>query len=466
MGQAMPDTILIVDDEADLLHGLKRTIAMEIDCRVLLAENGTEALEILDKESVDLVLTDINMPGMHGLELLNAIKHLDPAITVVIMTAYGTIERAVKAIKAGAYDFVQKPFDEDRLMHVLKKGLERNRLVRENARLTQKLCERDSFENMVGKSKPMISLFKSIQMLSQTDITVLILGETGTGKENVARAIHQLSSRRRQPMVTVNCPALPENLLESELFGYVKGAFTNADENKQGLFEKAAHSTIFLDEIGDLSPHLQTKLLRVLQEKEIRPLGANTSRKIDVRIVAATNQNLDEKIKVQQFREDLYYRLNVGTVRLPALNDIREDIPLLAEHFLKKSACEQNMAPKQISTELMNHLLARDWPGNIRELENTIRRWCAMTSGDTITPEVLSSEDRLDAIDTGNPDFSRPYKDLKEEAIEKFTRHYLNNLLAHTKGNVSLSAQISGIKRQSLQKIIKRYNVAIERFRN
>jgi len=462
----MPDTILIVDDETDLLHGLERTITLEIDCRVLIAINGIDALSILEKEPVDLVLTDINMPGLKGLELLSKIKHLDPAITVVIMTAYGTIERAVKAIKAGAYDFVQKPFDEEQLMHVLNKGLERNRLVRENARLTQKLCEQNSFENMIGKSKPMINLFKSIQMLSQTDITVLILGETGTGKENVAQAIHQLSNRRRQQMVTVNCPTLPENLLESELFGYVKGAFTNANENKKGLFEKANRGTIFLDEIGDLSPQLQTKLLRVLQEKEIRPLGTNTNRKIDVRIVAATNQNLNEKIKTQQFREDLYYRLNVGTVQLPSLNEIREDIPLLVEHFLEKSACEQDIPPKQISTELMNHLLARDWPGNIRELENTIRRWCAMTLGKTITPEVLPSEDRLHSIETNSLDFSQPYKNLKEKAIEKFTRNYLNSLLAHTNGNVSSSAKISGIKRQSLQKIIKRYNVKLDRFRN
>lgn len=462
----MPDTILIVDDETDLLNGLKRTISMEIDSRVLLAENSADALDIIEKEFVDLVLSDISMPGLDGMQLLTAVKQLDPTITVVIMTAYGTIERAVEAIKAGAYDFIQKPFDENRLIHVLNKGLERNRLVRENARLLAKVCEKEPFANMVGKSKPMLDLFQSIQMLSRSGITVLILGETGTGKDYAAQAIHQLSDRRSKPMVTVNCPALPENLLESELFGYTKGAFTNAHENKRGLFEEAHGSTIFLDEIGDLSVSMQTKLLRALEDKQIQPLGALASRKIDVRIIAATNRDLKEKMEGGQFREDLFYRLNVGTLNMPPLKAIREDIPLLVDHFLKKAACEQGIPPKQISPELMNHLLARDWPGNIRELENTIRRWSAMTVGDTIANEVLSPEDKTDGIPKQKTDLILPYKTLKEKTVGNFTRDYLHRLLEHTRGNVSLSAQVSGIKRQSLQKIIKRYNIQIERYRN
>jgi len=462
----MQDTLLIVDDELDLLHGLQRTISMEIDCRILLADNGADALNIIRDEAVDLVLTDISMPGLDGMALLNAVKQVDPAITVVIMTAYGTIERAVEAIKAGAYDFVEKPFDEDRLINLLNKGLERNRLVRENARLLQKVSEKELFANMVGQSKPMLNLFQSIQMLSRSEITVLILGETGTGKDRAAQAIHQLSKRRTKPMVTVNCPALPESLLESELFGYTRGAFTNAHENKRGLFEQAHGSTILLDEIGDLSVSLQTKLLRVLEDKQIQPLGALTSRKIDVRIIAATNRDLKQKMETGQFREDLFYRLNVGTIHMPNLNEIREDIPLLVKHFLEKVAEEQNIPPKQISPEVMNHLLARDWPGNIRELENTIRRWCAMTVGDAISTEVLAPEEQSGRNPAQETDFSRSYKALKDQAIENFTRDYLNSLLAHTRGNVSLSAQISGIKRQSLQKIIKRYNIRIDRYRN
>jgi transcriptional regulator with PAS, ATPase and Fis domain len=303
-------------------------------------------------------------------------------------------------------------------------------------------------------------------MLSRSEITVLIMGETGTGKDCAAQAIHQLSNRRRRPMITVNCPALPENLLESELFGYTMGAFTNAHKNKRGLFEEAHGSTIFLDEIGDLSVSLQTKLLRVLQDKQIQPLGALASRTIDVRIIAATNRDLKQKMEIGQFREDLFYRLNVGTINMPPLNAIREDIPLLVEHFLKKAACELSIPAKQVSPELMDHLLVRDWPGNIRELENTIRRWCAMAVEETISIEVLAPEDRTDHKPDKQNIFNRPYKKLKEQTIEKFTRDYLNRLMKHTKGNVSLSAQISGIKRQSLQKIIKRYNLQIDQYRS
>lgn len=462
----MADTILIVDDEVDLLHGLERTITMDVDSRVLLAENGERALNIVETEPVDAVLADINMPGMDGISLLRAIKSKDPSITVIIMTAYGTIERAVEAIKAGAYDFIQKPFDEERLIHLIKKGLERNRLVRENARLVQKLCEQEPFENMVGRSKPMFTVYNAIQMLANTDVTVLILGETGTGKDLAAYAIHAASKYRRKPMVTVNCPALPENLLESELFGYAKGAFTNADEDKMGLFEKANGSTIFLDEIGDLTPSVQTKLLKVLQDKEIKPLGSNTSRRVDVRIIAATNQDLEQKMADHLFREDLFYRLNVGNLTMPPLRETRDDIPLLVEHFLEKVACEQNTPPKEISPEVINYLMAKDWPGNVRELENTIRRWCAMTAAPAITSDILPSDEQTFRTILNDDDLRRSYKELKDQAIETFTLDYLYRLLEHTGGNITLSARISGIKRQSLQKIIKRYNVSMDQFRS
>ena len=461
----MTDTILIVDDEPDLLLGLERTLAAEIDCRILLAQNGADAIEKIKNNAVDLVLTDINMPGMNGLTLLNEIKVMDPAITVVIMTAYGTIERAVEAIKGDAYDFLQKPFEDAHLFHLLKKGLERNRLVRENARLMERVRENAPLSDMVGKSPPMIKVFNTIQMLAQTDVTVLILGETGTGKDLAARAIHRLSKRKEGPMVTVNCPALPENLLESELFGHLKGAFTNADNNKAGLFEQADCGTIFLDEIGDLSNAVQTKLLRVLQEKEIRPLGSNVSRKVDVRIISATNQDLQKKMREGRFREDLFFRLNVGRLAMPSLDETREDIPLLAEHFLIEFAREQDMAPKHMSPELLNYLLERKWPGNVRELENTIRNWCVMSPGETLGPALLPEGVKPLASICGSDEISRPYKDLKEKAIQKFTLSYINRLLEHTGGNITLSAQISGIKRQSLQKIIKRYKVPIERFR-
>ena len=462
----MNDTILIVDDEIDLLQGLERMLAMELNCRVLTADNGIDALKIIRKQPVDVVLTDIRMPEMDGLTLLQTIKDHDPTVSVILMTAYGTIEKAVEAIKIGAYDFIQKPFDEDRLIHLLKKGLELNRLVRENKRLLERLGNKRTFEDMVGRSQPMLSVFNSIQMLAKTDVTVLIRGETGTGKDLAARAIHGASSRSSKTMVPVNCPALPESILESELFGYRKGAFTNANEDRVGLFEQAHGSTIFLDEIGDLSPSTQTKLLRVLQDKTIMPLGANTTQEVDVRIIAATNQDLEARMKAHQFREDLYYRLNVASLDMPPLRDMRDDIPLLLEHFLKKAAEEQNTPLKSVTPEVLNHLLERDWPGNIRELENTIRGWNALTPENLITAEHLRLPKAALQLDVDNPNLDLPYKELKEHAIEKFTLNYLRRLLARTNGNISLSAQISGIKRQSLQKIIKRYNVPVERYRN
>lgn len=462
----MADTILIVDDETDLLNGLERTITQEIDCRVLLAENGSNALKILRKEAVDVVLADILMPEMDGISLLQAIKDFDPAVTVIIMTAFGTVEKAVEAVKAGAYDFIQKPFEEKRLIHILKKGLELNRLVRENARLFERVCEQAPFENMVGKSKPMLKIFNTVQMLARTDVTVLILGETGTGKDLAARAIHRCSNRRRKSMVTVNCPALPESILESELFGYHKGAFTNAHEDKKGLFDQAHGSTIFLDEIGDLSLAVQTKLLGVLQDKIIKPLGTSTPHEVDVRIIAATNQNLENKMKKHRFREDLYFRLIVATMTMSPLREIREDIPLLVDHFLEKAACEQNVSTKKVPLELMNYLLKKDWPGNIRELENTIRGWSAMTPEQTISRDILPASEIYLPDNLQNTILTRPYKELKEKAVEDFTLNYLYHLLEHTKGNVTLSARISGIKRQSLQKIIKRFGVQVDRYRS
>lgn len=462
----MTDTILIVDDETDLLFGLERTVNMELDCRVILAQNGEEALRVIKTEAVDVVLADIRMPGMDGLTLLEAVKKYDPAVTVIIMTAYGTVEKAVEAIKAGAFDFIQKPFEEEHLLHLLKNGLELNRLVRENARLRERICERAPFENMLGKSQPLLKIFKTIEMLARTDVTVLILGETGTGKDLAAQAIHALGHRRQASMVTVNCPALPENILESELFGYLQGAFTDAKEDKKGLFDQAHGSTLFLDEIGDLSPAVQTKLLRFLQDKHIKPLGATISHEVDVRIIAATNQDLKEKIKTRQFRKALYYRLNVAALTMPPLRDIREDIPLLVDHFLNKIACEQKITPKKLAPEVMNFLLGQDWPGNIRELENTIRGWTAVISGPVISLQELTDGVSGETATAGlKTDFSLPYKELKAQALMDFTLTYLKQILAHTGGNVSLAAEISGIKRQSLQKIIKRYGVAIEQFR-
>lgn len=461
----MADTILIVDDEVDLLYGLQRTISMEINCEVLVAKNSFDAIKLLKDRDMDVVLSDVCMPEMDGISLLRAIKEYDSLITVIMMTAYGTIEMAVKAIKHGAYDFIQKPLEEERLIHLLRKGLERNRLMRENNRLMAKICEKSPFENMVGQSAPMLKVFQTIKMLAKTDVTVLILGETGTGKDLAAQAIHAVSNRSNKQMVTVNCPALPETILESELFGYRKGAFTDAFNDKKGLFNQADGSTIFLDEIGELSFSVQTKLLRVLQTKEIRPLGDNKTHTVDVRIIAVTNQDLQKKIADHSFRQDLYYRLNVASLTMPPLRDIREDIPLLVKHCLKKTACELKVQPKKISPKVMSYILEKDWPGNVRELENTIQGWTAITQGDMISAQVIPDIEMVKHKGALDFDIAQPYKNLKENVIKGFAVSYLHRLLEHTGGNITLAAQISGIKRQSLQKIVKRYKISVERFR-
>ena len=460
------DTILVVDDETDLVHGLRRTLSMEIDCRVLTAENGVQALDILSNTAVDVVLADVLMPQMDGLTLLERIKSRDPAVTVIIMTAYGTIEKAVEAIKKGAYDLIQKPLDEERLIHLIRKGLELNRLVRENARLAEAISRKEMSGSMVGQSRPMRAVFDKINMLAQSDVTVLIRGETGTGKELAAQAIHKLSRRGRRNLITVNCPALPETILESELFGYRKGAFTHAIADHTGMFDQANGSSIFLDEIGDLTLPVQTKLLRVLQDKEIRPLGSNRSHRVDTRILAATNQDLELKITQNRFREDLFYRLNVATLTLPSLDTIREDIPLLVEHFLDRVAREQDKAKKTVTPAVLNHLMGQEWPGNTRQLENLIRGWYAVIPDAEITPRHLAADACPSTLQAGEINLDEPYQDLKEKAIESFTLAYLDRLLDRTAGNVSAAAKLSGMKRQSLQKIIKRYGVDVQQLRS
>ncbi|MEA3231296.1 MAG: sigma-54 dependent transcriptional regulator [Thermodesulfobacteriota bacterium] len=461
----MEDRILIAEDEIDLRHGLKRMITMEIKCEAFTAANAHDAIEIIRQNAIDLLLSDIRMPDMDGLSLLREVKKIDPAITVIMMTAFGSIELAVQAIKDGAYDFIRKPLDEKKLFHLLRKGLERNRLVRENARLMKRVREKAPFHHMIGQSEAMQKVFRIIQTVAHTDITVLLLGQSGTGKEMAARAIHDLSDRHHRNLVTVNCPALPEHILESELFGYRKGAFTNAAADKIGLFETAHRGTVFLDEIGDLSLTLQTKLLRAIQEKEIKPLGDNQTRKVDVRIIASTNQDLRKKIVEGTFREDLYYRIKVATLVMPPIDERREDLPLLVDHFLSKIAGELDVEKKHFTTEALNKLLNKIWPGNVRELENTIYSLTTMVSGPTIEAHDLPPWDDSQAPKSEKLNLDKPYKPLKNRIIKEFSIAYINNLLAKTRGNIALAARTSGIKRQSLQKIIKRYRIDPEKFR-
>jgi DNA-binding NtrC family response regulator len=462
----MQRNILIVDDEQDMLQLLKRSLAPDLNCHIETASSGKEALRAISREPFDLVLADIKMPEMDGLALLELIKREQPELTVVMMTAYGTVDTAVEAMRNGAYDFVTKPFDHEALIVRLEKALERSRLLRENLRLQMECRDIAAFQNIVGKSGAMNRVYETIQMVAKTNLTVLITGESGTGKELVARAVHNLSNRSRRPFVAVNCPTVPETILESELFGYKKGAFTHAAQNKIGLFQEAHLGTLFLDEIGDISPTIQTKLLRVLQEKEIKPLGDTKSISVDVRIIASTNQNLEEKIKSGEYREDFFYRLNVLPIKLPPLREHPEDIPIIANHLLEKHCAKLNKPPKKISPDLMEVFVKRTWEGNVRELENVIMQGILFSTTDEIRPQNI---DLVTSNTTAKPaetvPTNLPYKKAKEKTLVRFNQEYLARLLSENQGNVSRAARQCGLERQALQQIMRRYDIQAKRYR-
>jgi DNA-binding NtrC family response regulator len=450
-----------------MLHLLKRSVGADLGCLVVTASSGEEALQVLQHQPVDLVLADIRMPGMGGMELLTHVRQQHPWLTVVMMTAHGRIELAVQAIKAGAYDFITKPFDLETLELTLSKALERSRLLRENLVLQEHVQSQAAFQNLVGRSQKMQRVYETVQMVAKTDFTVLITGESGTGKDLVARAIHALSGRSGRRYVAVNCPAVPETILESELFGYRKGAFTHASQNRIGLFQEAHGGTLFLDEIGDISTTIQTKLLRVLQEKEIKPLGDTKSIQVDVRVIASTNRNLEDKMKCGEFREDLFYRLNVLPIVLPALRERREDIPLLVDHFLRKRCADLSRPQKSISMELMERFLRHPWEGNVRELENLITRGVLYAPGEEIRPEDVGFPEASEARNCLMTENVRelPYRDAKEAVLQRFNAEYIGGLLADTHGNVSHAAQLCGLERQALQQVMRRYGIRADDYR-
>ncbi len=378
--------ILVIDDEQSMRDFLAIMLKKE-GHEVITAENGVDALKAVQSEIFDLVITDVKMPGLDGIGLLKAIKEVSSDTIVIMITAFATAETAVEAMKLGAYDYIMKPFKIDEIKLIIQKALEKRFLRKENILLKREIKSRAGFENFIGKSEAMQKVFALIRQIADTAGTVLIMGESGTGKELVAKAIHFNSLRKDRPFVTVNCGALPETLLESELFGYMKGAFTGAISNKQGLFEAANGGTIFLDEISSTTAALQVKLLRVLQDKEFMRVGGTTTIKVDVRVIAASNKDLLEEVSKGAFREDLYYRLNVLPVYLPPLRERKEDIPLLTEYFLKKVSGTK--MPKIMAPETLKHLLNYRWPGNVRELENTVERLAILTSEDTIRPEHM-----------------------------------------------------------------------------
>lgn len=461
--------LVIVDDETDMRNGLQRLISREFPgLQVVALADAESAVSYFARESADLALLDIKMPGMNGLELLQHLIGKDPWLTAVMMTGYGSIEVAVEAIKLGAYDFITKPFEQEVIFRTLSKAIERNRLLRENSNLKEQVCGQAITHGFVGKSPAFQKFRSNLEIIARTNYTVLVRGQSGTGKELTARALHNLSDRRKKPLVVVNCPAIPEHLLESELFGYVRGAFTNANQDQQGLVAAADGGTLCLDEVGDLPFSIQSKLLRVLQEREIKPLGSTKTVKVDIRVIALTNLGLEKMIADKKFREDLYYRLNAVTLVTPALREMVEDIPLLVAHFTEKVCLELNLPRKQFTQEAITALMNKNWPGNVRELENVVRRAVMFC------PHPLVGVDDLNFVETPvspagqdgpTDDFEsngqfEAYKDAKERVLGGFTRKYLRALLRKTAGNVSQGAEISGISRVALQKIMKRQDIS------
>ncbi len=455
------ETILVVDDEKNYLLVLSAVLEEE-GYEVLTTVSGLEALEIQKSSDLDLVLTDMKMPGMDGIELLEQIKTHDPELPVIMMTAHGTIDKAVEAMQKGAYSYILKPFDNERLTLYVKKAISLYQVVKENRRLRSAVESQYRFGKIIGKSKPMRDVFETIQKVAPSNATVLIEGESGTGKELVAKSIHFNSPRRESPFVAVNCSALAESLLESELFGHEKGAFTGAVSSKKGRFELAHGGTLFLDEIGELSQNLQVKLLRVLQEKTFERVGGVRSVAVDIRVIAATNKNLKEEMTAGRFREDLFYRLNVLHIVIPPLRERREDIRLLVNHFIEKYSCERKSAPpvRGFAQDVDRLFYEYSWPGNVRELENVIERVMILSPHETITIDDLprgfkSNLDNALHLD-GIPASAKLYETLEmvERAMIQRALKMADNVQAH-------AAETLGIGKSGLNQKIKRYNLEV-----
>ena len=452
-----PLHILAVDDDPGHLTTLK-TIIKSWGYEVSVADDGAKAVENIKERPFDLILMDVRMAEMSGIEALKRIKAYNPAIPILIMTAYSSVDSAIEALKAGAYDYMTKPLDFEVLKLTIERALDHVGLKAENKNLKEKLRSDFDLQNIIGKSHAMTELIDMLAMIAPSEATVLIAGESGTGKELVAKSIHYNSNRKGHPLVVVNCAALTETLLESELFGHEKGAFTGADKRREGRFMQANRGTIFLDEIGETSPTMQAKLLRVIQEREIQRVGGEDTLSVDVRILAATNRNLEDDVKTGKFREDLYYRLNVVMLNVPSLCKRQDDIPLLAQHFLEKYAEKNRKQVKRFSPVAMDMLLNYAWPGNVRELENTIERAVILLPGDHITEKEMPSNitepysENRDWIVQPQPLVAnRPLEEIEKEAI-------LATLEA-TGGNKSETARILGINRKTLHKKLKDYGV-------
>jgi DNA-binding NtrC family response regulator len=448
--------ILVVEDERAIqlaLSGLLRRQGYEVD----VAGSGDEAISAVRESAFDLVLTDLALGrGADGMDVLRVAKKLRPECAVVMITAHGSEAIAVEAMKSGAEDYVPKPFDNDEIRLVVQRALDRTRLERENRLLREQIQRQYGFENLIGAGRAMQRVFETMQKVAETDLTVLIRGESGTGKELVAQALHNLSSRKNRPFVAVNCAAISRELVESELFGHEKGAFTGADARRVGRFEAADGGTIFLDEIGDMAPETQAKVLRVLQERSFERVGGTRPIEVDVRVVAATHRNLAEDVKRDRFREDLYYRLKVVEIDLPPLRERSEDVPTLAQRCLEQVTERLGLEKKQIGESTLARLARHSWPGNVRELNNVIEQAAVLGSGATIEEADLNLDEEEAAASAGLGDLERlPFGDAKKRAVEKFERAYLLKALRRSGGNISRAAESIGMVRQSLQQKIR-----------
>ena len=445
-------TVLVVDDEPPIVDSLQKILERESQ-RVLTAGSGGEALEIIRREPVSVLLTDLMMPGMSGMDLLRASKSVAPETETVLMTAYGTVENAVEAMKQGAYDFVTKPIKRAHLVRVIGKAIEKRSLVQENRTLRAQLAA-EKRRSLIGQSLPWRRTMEIMMQAAPSQATVLLLGESGTGKELLARAIHDNSPRAGGPFVPVNCAALPESILEAELFGYEKGAFTGAAQRHDGRFVQAHGGTLFLDEIGEIPTHVQVKLLRVLQEGEVERLGGRML-KVDLRLVAATNQDLRAAVREGRFREDLYYRLNVIAVPIPPLRDRREDVPLLAEHFLQLYAARNGRHLAGFSRQAADTLSRYDWPGNVRELENTVERAVVLARGNAIEIDDLPPDVRQGGV-TGD---GRTLSFAVGTPLEEIERRVIHATLAHVGGDKRLCAQLLGIATRTIYRRLEEERV-------
>jgi len=450
--------ILIVDDEQSYRQLL--TLVFEGDGHAIrTATNGREALELVKAEPADVIISDVRMPDMDGIELLRASREHQPDIGVILMTAFASVETAREAFKLGADDFIQKPFDVEELKLLVKKALEKQALVDENRAFKRAQRERGSIKNIIGNSARMQAIYQMIETVAEVQSTILINGESGTGKELVARAIHDLSPRAEKPFISINCGAFTETLLESELFGYVKGSFTGANTNRKGLFEAANHGTIFLDEIGEMSFAMQVKLLRVLQERRVRPVGAHDEIPIDARVIAATNRDLKQMSLDGSFREDLFYRISVIPISLPPLRDRREDIPDLVDHFINKF-CDQTGRNLTLSPRAMQMLEGYMWGGNVRELEHTIERAVALERGDEIMPERLPEHITNYNPERINAEFDLPENGLNLAAhLDNLEKTYVVEALRLTDGNQTKAADLLQMQVRSLRHLLDKHNL-------